>query len=60
MLFATHSRMLKGDQPMKKVSRESAKMETGIAKPELTVGLDMGDLCGKAICVQEKRARARL
>lgn len=28
---------------MKKVSRESAKMEAGIAKPEMTVGLDLGD-----------------
>jgi transposase len=35
--------MLKGDQPMKKVSRELPKMEAGIAKPEMTVGLDLGD-----------------
>jgi len=35
--------MLKGDQPMRKVSRELPKMEAGIAKPEMTVGLDLGD-----------------
>jgi len=28
---------------MKKVSRELPKMEAGIAKPEMTVGLDLGD-----------------
>jgi transposase len=35
--------MLKGDQPMKKVSRELPKMEAGVAKPKMTVGLDLGD-----------------
>src|ERR1035437_8465622 len=35
--------MLKGDQPMKKVSRQLPQMEAGIAKPEMTLGLDLGD-----------------
>jgi transposase len=35
--------MLKGDQPMKKVSRALPKMEAGLARPEMTVGLDLGD-----------------
>lgn len=34
--------MLKGDQPARKVSRELPKMEAGIAKPEMTLGLDLG------------------
>jgi len=28
---------------MKKVSRELPKMEAGLVKPEMTVGLDLGD-----------------
>src|ERR1035441_4864399 len=35
--------MLKGDQPMKKVSRELPTMEAVSTKPEMTVGLDLGD-----------------
>ncbi len=42
-LFAAHSRMLQGDQPIRKASRELPKVEAGVAKPEMTVGLDLGD-----------------
>src|SRR5260370_12647054 len=35
--------VLKGDQPMKKISKQAQRMEVSNDKPLLTMGLDLGD-----------------
>jgi hypothetical protein len=42
-LFRNALEVLKGDQPMKKVSKQTPRMEAAQVRPTMTVGLDMGD-----------------
>src|ERR1039457_4978673 len=63
-LSSAHSKCSKGDQPMKKVSKQMRNMEAA-DKPEMTVGLDMGDrfshyclLNGEGDVVEEGRMQS--
>lgn len=42
-LTATHSRVQKGDQPMSKIIKPARRREVTQNKPEMTMGIDVGD-----------------